>query len=289
MLTDPATARSLIQGVPDVLLSALVASALTLIGTLGGVIATNWGNTGRLKLQLDHDTSEKAKERLATLRRDLYLNAAAAIVRGLAYFGSLPQADLTKPGADEPMRDVLAVGAQLQLVVTQGTAELLSDLIATYGELQMKLVARVLPIHKLRSDINIRTEHYDNAQLEIRRALAGMTAYNESDLNEPGQFERLNRSAKFAMDLARKYSDERDHFWNQRNALSRKFLKDLLPDLKILAELQTRVMVELRRDLDVGGDIEVFMAIMRRQLERVEQAVDAFDRQVFGDPDPPQE
>jgi len=45
---------------------------------------------------------------------------------------------------------------------------------------------------------------------------------------------------------------------------------------------QVRVLVELRCELDVGGDIEVFMAIMRRQLERIEQAIDEFDRTVFG-------
>jgi hypothetical protein len=34
------------------------------------------------------------------------------------------------------------------------------------------------------------------------------------------------------------------------------------------------VMVELRRDLTVGGDVEVFTLILKRQLELMERAID---------------
>jgi hypothetical protein len=285
MPTDLVTTQSIIHGVPDVLLSGVVASVLTLIGTLGGVIATNWGNTNRLKLQLEHDRSEQAKERLATLRRDLYLKAAESVARGLAYFGSMPQLDFTKPGSDEPIRNVLAVGAQLQLVVNQGTAELIAELIATYGELQMRLMPKVLPIHGLRSDIAIKTESYDNAMRENKRALAAMTEYSESGIRDHALFERLNATATNSRELFKRYGDERTELWNKITTLNRQYLRDLLPEMRRLAEIQIRVMVELRRDLDVGGDIEVFMQIMERQLERVQQAVDAFELEVFGDED----
>src|SRR5882672_11451780 len=175
MAADPATTQSPFHGMPDGVWSGIVAPGMTLIGTLGAVVATNWGNTKRLKLQLEHDTAEKAKERLATLRRELYLKAAEASVRGLAYFGTLPQADFTKPDTDAPLRNVLAIGAQLQLVVSQGSAELISDLISAYGELQLKLIAKVMPMHSVRSAINTCNVQYDNSQGEIKRALAAMT------------------------------------------------------------------------------------------------------------------
>ena len=153
---------------------------MALVASLGGVIATNWGNMRRMRLGLEHDATENAKERLATLRRELYLKAVDANVRGLAYFGTLPQSDLTKPEADAPFRNVLAIGAQLQLVSGRGTAQLISYLVSAYGELQLKLVAKALPIHSLRSDINIRKDHYDDTQVEIKRVLAAMVQHNET-------------------------------------------------------------------------------------------------------------
>jgi hypothetical protein len=282
MAADPATTQSLFHGIPDVVWSGIVAAGMTLIGTLGAVIATNWGNTKRLRLQLEHDTTEKAKERLATLRRELYLKAADANVRGLAYFGTLPQADLTKPDTDAPLRNVLAVGAQLQLVVRQETAQFISDLISAYGELQLRLIAKVLPIHNVRSDINICNEHYENMQVEIKRVLAAMANHNESGQRDPVRFDQLNKSFEFANGRAQELAAERSAHWDQMNVLQRQYLKDLLPEVKRVGEMQIHVLVELRRELDVGGDIDVFQQMMRKQMERAERAVDEFDRAVFG-------
>jgi hypothetical protein len=109
-MADPATSQGLFLSVPVLVWSGIAAAMMTLIGTLAGVFATNWGNTKRLRLQLDHDATEKAKERLATLRRELYLKAAEANARTLAYFGTLPQADFTQPDAAGPITTCLLLG-----------------------------------------------------------------------------------------------------------------------------------------------------------------------------------
>jgi hypothetical protein len=282
MAVDPQSV-SFLQSVPAVVWSGMIA----VIGTLGGVLATNFGSTKRLRLQLEHDTSEKGKERLATLRRELYLTAADASIRANAYFGTLPQADFTKPDSDVPFRNMLAVGAQLQLVVSEGTAQLVSNLVALYAELQMKLLAKVLPIHNFRSDISIRNLHYDNAQTEIKRVLAVMAHLNESNQRDAAVFERLNASFTFFQGTAAKMADERSALWDQSNALQRQYLKDLLPEMKKIGDLQTHLLVELRRELDVGGDIEIFKRTMDVQWKRAEAAIDEFDRSFFGAPPPP--
>lgn len=226
---------------------------------------------------MEHDTAEKAKERLLALRRELYLKAVDANVRGLAYFGTLPQADFTKPDAELPIRNLLAVGAQLQLVVSQATVQIVSDVISAYGALQMKLIVKVAPMHNLRSDINIMNAQYDNAQAEIKRVLALMTQLNESGQRDPERFERLNRSFEFARQVSQEAANARAASWDQTNALQRQYMADLVPELKRLSELQTRLLMELRRELDVGGDIEIIKRIMQKQMERAERAVTEFD------------
>jgi len=280
-MADPATAETLL-GLPLLFWSGIFAAGMTLVGTLGAVIATNVGNTKRLKLQLEHDTAEKAKERLLAMRRELYVKAVDANIRGLAYFGTLPQADFTRPDLELPIRNLLAVGAQLQLVVSQGTAQFVSDVISGYSELQMSLIAKVMPLHDLRSNIGIRNTQYENAQTEIKRVLALMTQLNESGQRDAAQFERLNRSFEFAHNLSQEADNERSAFWARLNVLQRQYTKDLIPELRVLGELQTRLLVELRRELDVDADIEVFKRIMQGQMERAQRAFDEFDRNLFG-------
>lgn len=225
--------------------------------------------------------------RLGTLRRELYLESAEANVRGLGYLGTLPQADFTKPDADAPLRNVLALGAQLQLVVRPDTAPLISDLISAYAELHLKLIAKVMPMHKVRIDINICNEQYENTQVEIKRLLAEMANLNESGQRDPVRFGQLNQSFDFANGRAGQLADERSAHWAEFNALQREYMKDLIPELKRLGELQIHVLVELRRELDVGGEIETFKNIMETQMQRVEQAMNEFDRNVFGVGTPP--
>lgn len=270
------------MGLPAIVWSGIFAAAIAVIGTIGAVIVTNVGETKRLRRQLEHDTKEKAKERLLALRRELYLKAVDANVRALAYFGSLPQTDFTKPDIELPVRNLLAVGAQLQLVVSQGTVQLVSDVVSAYGELQLKLMVKVMPIHNLRTDINIRSDQYENAQAEIKRVLVVMSQFNESGQRDPAQFERFNRSFEFARQVSEKAASERSALWDQANALHRDYLKGLMPELKHLADLQTRLLVALRKELDVGGDIEFFEQIMKKQMERMEHAVSEFDDSLFG-------
>ena len=112
--------------------------------------------------------------------------------------------------------------------------------------------------------------------------LAAMVRPNESGQRDAEAFARLTRSFESVRDRAKQLADERAVLWDKRNALQRQFLKDLLPELKHIGELQVNVLVELRRELDVGGDIEIFKKTMRQQMERVERAIDDFDRTVFG-------
>jgi hypothetical protein len=209
MPADPASAHVFFQNIPDTVWSGVVASVATFIGTIATVIVTNFRNTKRLKVQLDHDASENQKERLSGLRRDLYLKAAEATVRANAYFGGMTQVDVTKAGFDTPLRDVLAVAAQMQLVVNQSTAQLISDLVSFYGELQIRLIAKVAPIHALKSNIETVSALYENSQTEVKRVIAAMTQFNESGQRDPDLFQRLNRSAEIARDTSQRHASER--------------------------------------------------------------------------------
>ncbi len=42
----------------------------------GGILISNWSNSKRLKLQLNHESELKAIDRKVAMRRDVYLNAA---------------------------------------------------------------------------------------------------------------------------------------------------------------------------------------------------------------------
>jgi hypothetical protein len=108
-----------------------------------------------------------------------------------------------------------------------------------------------------------------------------MTHYKESGQRDAELFERLNRSWIFARDMSQRAADERAALWRRLNDLQRQFMNDLVPEVRQIGELQIYILVELRRELDVGGDTHVFQQTMRKQIERAEKAVEEFDRSVY--------
>jgi hypothetical protein len=192
--------------------------------------------------------------------------------------------DVTKLGYDTPLRDVLAVAAQMQLVVNQSTAQLISDLVSYYGELQIRLIPKVGPISVLKSNIETVNTLYEDSQAEVKRVIAAMRQFNETGQRDADAFQRLNRSAEIARETSQGHADERTRLWGEVNARTLQFMRDLIPEIKEIAKLQMHLMVELRRELTVGGDVEVFALILRRQLERMERAVDEFIRTISSAP-----
>ena len=121
----------LLQSIPAVIWSGVIASLLT----LSGVFMSNLSNTNRLKLQLQHDEREKAKERTATLRREVYLRTVEELVRANAHLSGLPQLDITKTNLAEGLQGFASAAARLQLVAEPQTALLVNQLQADYSEL----------------------------------------------------------------------------------------------------------------------------------------------------------
>jgi len=182
-----------LQSIPDVIWSGVIASILT----LSGVLISNRSNTNRLKLQLQHDSNEKAKERTATLRREVYLRTAEEFVKANAHLVSLPQLDLAKANLADGMQGFFSAAARLQLVAEPKTALLVGQLSSEYGELTFKLMSHLIPVGQSKADIQISGDLYTKAQSEVARVLAEMSKANESGKPSRQVFQALDSSFKF--------------------------------------------------------------------------------------------
>jgi hypothetical protein len=265
------TIITFLHSIPDVVWSGIVASFLT----LSGVLISNWDNTRRLKRQLQHDSDEKAKERTAALRREVYLNAAEELTKASSHLGSLSRIDLTKADPSEGLKDFFGAAAKLQLVAEPKTALLVNQLVGAYGELVIKLIAALMPLQLARADIDLNNGFYEKSQAEIDRILAEMTRFNETVQKDQSVFLALQNSYKFRESQAAEYARLRAAGLILYNRLTITFNRTLLTDLRHLLELQIPVFIEIRRDLGLIGELDVFRTQMRAQWEKISKQFDA--------------
>jgi predicted translin family RNA/ssDNA-binding protein len=264
------TLISLLLSIPDVVWSGLIASALT----LSGVLISNRSSTHRLRIQLQHDASEKSKERTANLRREVYLTTAEELTKANAHFASLPQSDLAKTNAAVGLQGFLAAAAKLQLVAEPHTALLMNGLVATYGELLLRVIARLMPLQKARIDISINDDMYNKAQAEVTRVLAEVAKFNEAAKVDDIVFGALQRALTSYREQAESYSAARSRAWDDFNHLNVEFVWQLLTDMQLVGEQQIPVLIEIRRDLGLTSDIEEFRKQMDANWKRMSRQID---------------
>lgn len=257
--------------VPDVVWSGIIASFLT----LSGVLISNWSNTNRLRMQLRHDAAEKSKERTATLRRDVYLLAAEELTKANSHLASLPQSDLAKTNAADGLQGFFAAAAKLQLVAEPKTALLVNQLVANYGELLLRLLARLIPLQEAKTDISLNDDLYNKAQTEVTRVLNEMAKFNEAAQVNASVFGALQRAFDGYQAQANGFADSRTAAWAKFNQLNAEFCRELLVDMRQISEQQIPVLIEIRRDLGLTAELDAFRKQMDAQWNKMSDQIDA--------------
>lgn len=260
----------ILQSIPDVVWSGVIASVLT----LSGVLISNRSNTNRLRMQLHHDGEQKAKDRVATLRRDVCLEAVAQLTEANSYIASLPQADPTKRNLADGLKGFFSAAARLQLVVEPDTALLVNKLAASYGELLLRLMAKTSPMHRLKNQIEIHDKLYNENQSQVSRVLGEMAKFNEAAKVDNRVFAALQQSFDNYQKQSAFQAEERSRAWDEFNSLNVQFCKQLFEELRDVVAQQIVVLVEIRKDLGLSSNLDAFRAQMEEQRITAAKQVD---------------
>lgn len=262
----------LLQSIPDVIWSGIIASILT----LSGVLISNRSNTTRLQTQLTHDRQEKIKERTLSLRREVYLKTVEELVKLNAYLASLPQQDIGKGNLGEGFVGFQTASARLQLVAEPRTALLALRLSGTYSELFLELMHHLMVLGEAKSDIQIADDLYTKANNEAQRILSAMTQLNETGEPDQQAFDALQRSFQFSQEQASQFAANRSAGWASFNRGNIAFMRDLFSRIREIAPQQMKLLVEIRRDLSLTGDLTEVEEEMQKQLDRMTEKLTQF-------------
>jgi hypothetical protein len=261
---------SVLQTIPETVWTALMGSGFTLLG----VVVANRHSRKQLQTQLAADAEEKAKQRRADLRKAVYLESAEELVKANSVIGALPQTDLSQVNPGHELKGFFASMIKLQLVGDPKTARLANGLVSSYGEVLGRTIVQVVPIRDAVSNLKIQDDFYEAHQVEIKRILAEMTAKNESGKPDLEAFEAKNRSLEFHKGQAANVEEKRVRLRELHMSLLLEFMQSIASTMKALTMELLPLMVELRRELDVGGNYEEFKEMLEAQMRRMQGMLD---------------
>jgi hypothetical protein len=262
---------SFLDQVPAVVWSGLLASLVT----LSGVMLSNRSNTKRLLQQLEHDATQKNKDRIAVLHREVYLKAAEELARASGFLGTISQLDPAKQNIAQGLSEFFAVSAKVQLIAQPTTSRLAGELTLRYGELIMRLIQKVMPVHDLNSQIRLTNDFAQRNQAEVDRVLAEMKQLNESGVSDRARFEALERSFHHAQEMTNSFATKRESLWAQQVSANREFNITLFQEMREVGPVQTQVMAALRSELGLETNVQEYQQRMEENWARMDMQLRA--------------
>ena len=274
--------------VPAVVWSGVIGAMIAAGISYFGIRSANSSSLDRLKLQheqdekeadkqRDHDALQKAEDRKAAIRREVYIEAIEQAHNLIAHIGRLPDLALTTKDADAVFQEFLKTNAKIWLVAESDAAHLSRELASRFSE---ALFAAGAAAYQFRVDMDPVREL--DAQLLQAETEAARCRLRLNEARERGDsidvLERIGTSLsaadKSVQAIKTKQHNERFSRKPERLVLFRQTLEMLRP----VQDLLVRLVSSLRSELDLSPDLEEF----QRQHADMERRVrDALDR-AFG-------
>lgn len=271
----------LFAAVPVTFWAALVGATVALTG----VVLTNWGTSRRLAQQLEHDAKQKQLDRLASLRKEIYLRAGEQVVRTQQHLSSLNTLDPEETELAGGLTDFVALASQVGLIGSQRTSGLIAELTIRFGEGFLNLLAYATPAHRARSQIKLTSEEVTAAQARADAALEGMRQINLSGQPDDPRFGALQRAAEFDNDRVNRLHEERQAAFQQLREANRRYYDAATAVLDGLSDAVIDVQIALREEMGLATDPVEARRLSADARERMRRASAAANLKAGREPD----
>ena len=108
-----------------------------------------------------------------------------------------------------------------------------------------------------------------------------MAQYNFASPDHAATLDQLRSARAFVNDVAVKATGEQARMSLQYSVEQRQYMHFLIPELRKVAEQYIRVMVAMRQELEVKGDLDHFKRILDEQWTKVFLAFDEFEKTLY--------
>jgi hypothetical protein len=241
----------LLAKIPGSVWGAIGGALLTLIP----VIVSNRHSRKLQAQQLAFESRERQRERRISLRRDVYLPAADAVVGMVGAMAKLLGGDPSS--ADQLISGSQAFGAALTRIQMVGTPETVRHV----AEYQRAFLAAISLLQRLNHPMMLRKADIDAAHRsrqayhdERMKCIELMKEYNLSGVRDPQRFHRIEQQAAFAGEQWAEEHSEWLRLMLAQETARLELIREFGKQMTELAKLQAPVLAAIRSELEAGDD-----------------------------------
>ncbi|HGS4642775.1 TPA: hypothetical protein ACMDO7_003566 [Vibrio cholerae] len=261
---------NVVESVPNVVWSGIVASCLTLFG----VFLTNKGNAQRQRDLLEHEKIKYKSEQQLSLKKEVYLNLADSFASALGVIPKLINLDLSKQEIEKILKNHSGSVAKSYLVAKESTVSEILDFSAETAEALLPLFKQRAILLDHKKAIEIYQSTIDAANEEKNRILSIFKELNFQNNKDSSLYDYLNGS----YELNDKISRENSELKSEQELILRKlhieFTRTCLQEHSRLLSSLPKMTIALREELESDENPAIFIAALNRNIERMSGAYD---------------
>lgn len=229
-----------------------------------------------LKKQLSHDSIEKDKERKQITKKEIYLQAVDNLSKANSYLGSIININLQNTNLYDGFKDFFMSVSKISLISTEETIKAITELSTKYQTLILRLMPKLFSLNKIKIDIDIQNNFYNESQKEIKRVIMLMRENSESVNISPERFNRLNETYKFERGQLDTFNGNRKDLNKQYLQGQIIFIKELIKEMKEVSPLINSTFYNLRQELEIDTDIKDLNPIFEAQEKTINSELEKF-------------
>ena len=285
MTGSQSAAGPVIYGVPLALWIAVGVAVLSAIITLVSVAMSNRNSRSNLReqlrlnaeqfaAQLTHDSEQRERERAMSLRREVYLEAAAALSHTSTVIGRL--ADIyndQKALAEDFAADLAKIG-KVHIVGSAQTVQAIMNYLNVVGPSFAELVAKRVPLTIRKSAIDLESAFMDTAMAERKRFTAMMQQLNLDGVRDDAKWEPIKRQSVIATETYNAHAQSRQTLWSEQ-------LKDTFALAQFAFAVAERVIpllypaiLSVRSEMDAPLDPEWYATLWAEQVANMRRVTE---------------
>lgn len=246
-----------LTALPDTLVGVVIGSVFT----LAGVVLTNRTNLKNLRIQLQHDHDQKARERSLSLRRDVFLGAAEAISSALNTVVRYPDLSLDHAQLMADYRDKSAQIAKIHVIARESTALQLMAFMRELGSVYLKLNINRAELIKIRSQMRSLEDQMHRHSASRDQYLELMKRLNIEGVIDKRKMNALEFNFKFEQEQATRVAEAHDNLLEVLRPKHLEFVERCQAEERRLAAMLLPVIAGVREELEHPIDVDVYAKV----------------------------
>lgn len=230
--------------------------------------------SAQLALQLHHDADQRDRERQMALRREVYLEAAAALTHANGLIGRITNIENDQKMLGDEFATDLSKIAKVHIVGSDQTVQAIMNYVNVLGPSFTELTAMRVPLMIRKAAIDLEGTFVDAALAERKRFAAMMQQLNLDQETDSAKWDPIHRQSEIAAETYRSHALRKQELWREQVDGIFVIVRHSLSLVDKLVRLLPAAILAVRTEMEMPLEPEWYASLWSDQLANMKVVTD---------------